>query len=96
MKKVVYGLIVLLAVIHQDFWWWEAVVQIRHLEIGQPVKVDFNAYPFDSFKGEVTHIGRITLSDLAISKSDLSDNRVRKLTQRIPMSSISKYHFRSV
>ena len=68
--------------------WIEANIeedQIRHLEIGQPVKVDFNAYPFDSFKGEVTYIGRITLSDLAISKSDLSDNRVRKLTQRIPV-----------
>ena len=22
MKKVVYGLVVLLAIIHQDFWWW--------------------------------------------------------------------------
>ena len=68
--------------------WIEANIeedQIRHLEIGQPVKVDLNAYPFDSFKGEVTYIGRITLSDLAISKSDLSDNRVRKLTQRIPV-----------
>jgi membrane fusion protein (multidrug efflux system) len=68
--------------------WVEANIeedQIRHLKIGQPVKVDFNAYPFDSFKGEVTYIGRITLSDLAISKSDLSDNRVRKLTQRIPV-----------
>ena len=23
MKKVVYGLVVLLAIIHQDFWWWD-------------------------------------------------------------------------
>ena len=23
MKKVVYGLIILLAVIHQDVWWWD-------------------------------------------------------------------------
>lgn len=23
MKKLVYGLIVLLAVLHQDFWWWD-------------------------------------------------------------------------
>ena len=68
--------------------WIEANIeedQIRHLKIGQPVKVDFNAYPFDSFTGEVTYIGRVTLSDLAISKSNLSDNRVRKLTQRIPV-----------
>ena len=23
MKKFVYGLVILLAVIHQDFWWWD-------------------------------------------------------------------------
>ena len=23
MKKVVYGLLILLAVIHQDVWWWD-------------------------------------------------------------------------
>lgn len=23
MKKTVYGLIVLLAIVHQDFWWWD-------------------------------------------------------------------------
>ena len=23
MKKVVYGLVILLAVIHQDVWWWD-------------------------------------------------------------------------
>ena len=23
MKKLVYGLLILLAVLHQDFWWWD-------------------------------------------------------------------------
>ena len=23
MKRVIYGLIILLAVLHQDFWWWD-------------------------------------------------------------------------
>ena len=23
MKKLVYGMIVLLAIVHQDFWWWD-------------------------------------------------------------------------
>ena len=23
MKKLVYGLIILLAILHQDFWWWD-------------------------------------------------------------------------
>lgn len=25
MKKLVYALIVLLAVLHQDFWWWDNI-----------------------------------------------------------------------
>ena len=24
-RRVVYGLIVLLAVLHQDFWWWDSI-----------------------------------------------------------------------
>jgi len=68
--------------------WIEANIeenQIRHLQLGQPVKIDFNAYPFNSFKGEVIYIGRVTLSDLAMPKADLGDSRSRKLVQRIPV-----------
>ncbi|MCH7591505.1 MAG: DUF3311 domain-containing protein [Planctomycetes bacterium] len=25
MKRFVYGLIVLLAIVHQDFWWWDRI-----------------------------------------------------------------------
>ena len=25
MKRLVYGLIVLLAILHQDFWWWDRI-----------------------------------------------------------------------
>ncbi len=25
MKRFVYGLIVLLAILHQDFWWWDRI-----------------------------------------------------------------------
>lgn len=25
MKKLVYGLLILLAVVHQDFWWWDSI-----------------------------------------------------------------------
>ena len=68
--------------------WVEANIeedQIRHIQLGQPVKIDFNAYPFDSFRGEVTYIGRVTLSDLAMSTTDLGGARGRKLVQRIPI-----------
>ena len=68
--------------------WIEANIeegQIRHLKLGQLVKVDFNAYPFDSFKGEVVGIGMATIADLEISKSGLEGSRARRLTQRIPV-----------
>ena len=68
--------------------WVEANIeedQIRHIQLGQPVKIDFNAYPFDSFRGEVIYIGRVTLSDLAMSTADLGGGRGRKLVQRIPI-----------
>ena len=68
--------------------WVEANIeedQIRHIQLGQPVKIDFNAYPFDSFRGEVIYIGRVTLSDLAMSTADLGGGRGRKLVQRIPV-----------
>lgn len=25
MKMLVYGLIILLAIVHQDFWWWDRI-----------------------------------------------------------------------
>ena len=25
MKRLVYGLILLLAIVHQDFWWWDRI-----------------------------------------------------------------------
>lgn len=25
MKRFVYGMIVLLAIVHQDFWWWDQI-----------------------------------------------------------------------
>jgi len=25
MRKLVYGMIVLLAIVHQDFWWWDRI-----------------------------------------------------------------------
>lgn len=25
MKKIVFGLLILLAILHQDFWWWNSI-----------------------------------------------------------------------
>ena len=68
--------------------WIEANIdedQIRHVEIGQPVKLHLNAYPFEMFRGEVFGIGRVTLSDLKESRLGSIDVKSRKGVQRIPV-----------
>lgn len=68
--------------------WIEANIdedQIRHLKVGQPVKVDLDAYPFDTFKGEVIGIGMVTVQDLSLAKKSDVNVKARKITQRIPV-----------
>ena len=68
--------------------WVEANIvedQIRHLDIGQPVKLHLNAYPFEMFRGEVIGIGRVTLNDLQETQSGSISNKARKIEQRIPV-----------
>ena len=68
--------------------WVEANIvegQIRHLEIGQPVKLHLNAYPFEMFRGEVIGIGQVTLNDLQETQSGAISNKARKIEQRIPV-----------
>ena len=58
--------------------WVEANIvedQIRHLEIGQPVKLHLNAYPFEMFIGEVIGIGQVTLNDLQETQSGSISNK---------------------
>ena len=68
--------------------WVEANIvedQIRHLELGQPVKLHLNAYPFEMFRGEVIGIGQVTLTDLQESQSGSINSKARKGEQRIPV-----------
>ncbi|MAH83558.1 MAG: hypothetical protein CBB68_04250 [Rhodospirillaceae bacterium TMED8] len=60
--------------------------QLRHLEIGQKVIIDMDAYPypFEEFKGIVTFIGSVTASQV-LGEQEFSEGRSRKLTQRIPI-----------
>tara|TARA_Y100000588_G_C14276706_1_gene934694 strand:+ start:2323 stop:3267 length:945 start_codon:yes stop_codon:yes gene_type:complete len=78
-----------LLILHDpDNIWIEANIvedQIRHLQIGQPVKLHLNAYPFEMFRGQVTGIGRVTLTNLLASKAGSVDTRARKVAQRIPV-----------
>ena len=69
--------------------WIEANVdesQVRHLEIGQRVIIDMDAYPypFQEFNGVVTFIGSVTASQMAGDQAS-NNGRSRKQTQRIPV-----------
>ena len=68
--------------------WIEANImedQIRHLKLGQSVKLHLSAYPFETFKGKVTGIGKVTLANLLASKAGSIDPKARKAAQRIPV-----------
>lgn len=69
--------------------WIEANVdesQLRHLELGQRVIIDIDAYPypFQEFDGVVTFIGSVTTAQMAGGQAT-GNGRSRKQTQRIPV-----------
>ena len=69
--------------------WIEANVdesQVRHLEIGQRVIIDMDAYPypFQEFNGVITFIGSVTASQMTGDQAS-NNGRSRKQTQRIPV-----------
>lgn len=69
--------------------WIEANVdesQLRHLELGQGVIIDIDAYPypFQEFNGVITHIGSVTTSEM-VGENGAVNGRSRKPTQRIPV-----------
>jgi membrane fusion protein (multidrug efflux system) len=77
-----------LLIVHDpDNIWIEANIgedQIRHLAVGQPVRVDLDAYPFETFRGEVTGIAMVTAADL-VKGGNGGTARSVKATQRIPV-----------
>ncbi len=77
-----------LLILHDpDNIWIEANIsedQIRHLRIGQPVKIDLDAYPFETFRGEVVRIGMVTVADLTPAGNGATA-RTLKTAQRIPV-----------
>jgi membrane fusion protein, multidrug efflux system len=77
----------LLLVHDPDNIWIEANIgedEIRHLKVGQPVRVDLDAYPYQTFKGEVMAIAMVTVADMAPGGSN-STAKSLKSTQKIPV-----------
>ena len=65
--------------------WLEAQVDegdIRQVLPGQPVTIEFDAYPFEYFQGEVRAIGHATLGSMTGGGEEAVDPR---LAQRIPV-----------
>lgn len=77
-----------LLIVHDpDNIWIEANIgedEIRHLRVGQPVRVDLDAYPFETFRGEVTGIAMVTVADLSPG-GNTSTTKSLKSTQKIPV-----------
>lgn len=59
--------------------------EIRHLEVGQAVDINVDAYPGRSFKGELIRIGNAATSQFALLPSTSPSGNFTKVTQRIPV-----------
>jgi membrane fusion protein (multidrug efflux system) len=65
--------------------WLEAQVDesdIRLVRPGQPVTIEFDAYPFDYYQGKVRAIGHATLGSMTNGGKEAADPR---LAQRVPV-----------
>jgi membrane fusion protein (multidrug efflux system) len=57
--------------------------QIRKLKLGQPVKVNVDAYPDDKFEGKVARIGSAATSRFALLPTPNPSGNFTKITQRM-------------
>jgi len=69
-------------------YWVEAYVeesQLRHLQPGQEVLVNLDAYPFEDFYGTLRQIGRITTTEMGISAKVNGNSRFGASSERVPV-----------
>lgn len=59
--------------------------EIRHLQVGQPVKVMVDAYPGTVFSGKLERIGNAATSQFALLPSTNPSGSFTKITQRLPI-----------
>ena len=66
--------------------WIEAYIEedrVRHLRAGQPVAVEFDALPFETFRGEVARVGMATVSGLAPDRA--AGPKPGRTARRVPV-----------
>ena len=59
--------------------------QIKHLDIGQKVRITVDAWPDEVFEGRITHISAATGSKYSMVPTDNSAGNFVKIQQRIPV-----------
>ena len=69
-------------------FWVEAYVdesQIRHVKIGQAVRINFDAYPFEDYFGKVRRIGNITTAKMEGGGNTIESRRLGRTVERVPV-----------
>lgn len=78
-----------IAIIHnpEDVWVKANIreTQIRHLQLGQAVRVSVDAYPGKKFNGELVRIGNAATSQFALLPSTNPSGNFTKISQRLPV-----------
>ena len=59
--------------------------QIKHLSVGQKVRITVDAWPDEEFEGRITHISAATGSKYSMVPTDNSAGNFVKIQQRIPV-----------
>lgn len=71
-----------------DVYWLEAYVdesEIRHIRVGQKVRINLEAYPFDDFFGNVRQIGSITTTQMGIDGKTISNSSFGGTIEHVPV-----------
>lgn len=77
-----------LSLVTDDGFWVEANIketELRHLELGMPVKLRVDAYPDREFTGKVERIGQAATSEFALLPNPNPSGNFTKVTQRLPI-----------
>jgi membrane fusion protein, multidrug efflux system len=85
-----------IALIHDpDNVWIKANIketEIRHLKLGQPVEITVDAYPGETFMGEVVRIGNAATSQFSLLPNTNPSGNFTKITQRLPVKISVRQH----
>jgi len=59
--------------------------QLENMKVGQPVKVEVDAYPHEDFEGHIESLSAATGARFALLPPDNASGNFVKVTQRVPV-----------